>query len=164
MSGTKTVFHRWIYAPTRFRRLVALYPPLLGAGIRIPSISDDWTVGEVNVRVYPWTANVHGAAFGGSLFSATDVLYGMMLAAQLGRGFEVWTRSATIDFIAPGRGKLTLRVELPHSETAEIRDRTEREGTSEAVHQADIIDAKGEVVATAHHTMRIRARRQATTS
>ncbi|GAB2661892.1 YiiD C-terminal domain-containing protein [Gordonia jinhuaensis] len=156
----KTVFHRWIHDPAVFPHLVSLYPPLLGSGIRVPRVSRDWTEGTVTMRVRPWTANAHGAAFGGSLFSATDILYGMMLAAQLGKGFEVWTKTASIDFVNPGRGKLTLRVQVTPEEVASIRERAAREGgRTDAQHVAVIVDESGETVATAHHTMRVRMRR-----
>ncbi|MGZ8177888.1 PaaI family thioesterase [Williamsia sp. SKLECPSW1] len=136
--------------------LIGLYPPLLGAGIRVTRMSPDWTSGELVLRVHPWTANLHGAAFGGALFSATDVLYGTMLTAQLGHRFQVWTRSATIDFLSPGKGKLMLQVELPRSEAESIRERVERDRSSEAVHRVSIVDAHGTTIAVAQHVLRIR--------
>ncbi|MEH3154633.1 MAG: DUF4442 domain-containing protein [Gordonia paraffinivorans] len=159
----KTPFHRWLFRPARFRVLVSLYPPLLGAGVRVSRISDDWTSGTVSLRVYPWTANLHGAAFGGALFSATDILYGMMLAAQLGRRFEVWTKSAQIEFHAPGRGRLHLDVTLGHDEAQTIRDQTERDGSSDVIHHVAIVDSAGTVVAEARHTMRVRLRADSVT-
>jgi acyl-coenzyme A thioesterase PaaI-like protein len=158
LGPRKTPFHRWLYRPARFRVLVSLYPPLLGAGVRVSRIADDWTSGTVTLRVHPWTANLHGAAFGGALFSATDILYGMMLAAQLGRRFEVWTKSAQIEFHAPGRGRLHLDVTLSPDETEQIRQDTERDGSSDVVHHVAIVDATGTVVAEATHTMRVRTR------
>jgi acyl-coenzyme A thioesterase PaaI-like protein len=154
----KTPFHRWLFRPSRFRVLVSLYPPLLGAGVRVSRIADDWTSGSVSLRVYPWTANLHGAAFGGALFSATDILYGMMLAAQLGRRFEVWTKSAQIEFHAPGRGRLRLDVTLTPEEAQTIREQTERDGSSDVIHHVEILDSAGTVVAEATHTMRVRTR------
>ncbi|GAA2052135.1 PaaI family thioesterase [Williamsia deligens] len=159
----KTPFHRWLFRPGRFRVLVSLYPPLLGAGVRVSRISDDWTSGVVSLRVYPWTANLHGAAFGGALFSATDILYGMMLAAQLGRRFEVWTKAAHIEFHAPGRGRLRLDVTLTHDEAQTIREQTERDGSSDVIHHVAIVDGAGTVVAEATHTMRVRVRAERST-
>ena len=158
LGPRKTPFHRWLFRPARFRVLVSLYPPLLGAGVRVSRIADDWSSGTVSLRVYPWTANLHGAAFGGALFSATDILYGMMLAAQLGRRFEVWTKAAQIEFHAPGRGRLHLDVSLTHDEADRIRRDTERDGSSDVIHRVAIVDATGTVVAEATHTMRVRTR------
>ncbi len=154
----KTVFHRWLYAPARFRLLVGLYPPLLGAGVRVAHIAEDWTDGSIAMRVYPWTSNLHGAAFGGALFSATDVLYGMMLSAQLGRDYEVWTKAASIDFHRPGRGTLRLRVQLSPEEADRIRGQAARDGAAEVIHQVEIVDGSAAVVASAQHTMRVRSR------
>lgn len=155
---SKTLLHRYAASPHAFTVLASLYPPLLGSGIRIREIASDWTRGELSMHVAPWTANTNGTAFGGSLFAATDVLYGALLAGQLGGKYQVWTKSATIDFNRPGRGRLHCVVEVPRSEADSIRDElTTRSGTS-VVHTAEIIDSRGDIVVEARHTMFIRRR------
>ena len=76
----KTLLHRYTSSPRAFPVLASLYPPLLGSGIRIRHVAPDWTRGELDMHVAPWTANTNGTAFGGALFAATDVLYGALLA------------------------------------------------------------------------------------
>ena len=152
------MLHRYTASPTAFPVLASLYPPLLGSGIRIRRIAPDWTSGELTMRVAPWTANTNGTAFGGALFAATDVLYGALLSGQLGGGYQVWTKSATIDFHRPGRGRLTCQVEVPATETDMIREQLTEQRSTSVVHTARIADSRGDVVVEARHTMFVRRR------
>lgn len=152
----KTLFHRYTSSPRAFPVLASLYPPLLGSGIRIRHVTRDWTRGELVMQVAPWTANSNGTAFGGSLFAATDVLYGALLSGQLGGDYQVWTKSATIDFLRPGRGRMSCVVEVPRAEADMIRRQlTERQSTS-VVHTALVVDDRGSTVVEARHTMSVR--------
>ena len=152
------MLHRYSASPSAFPVLASLYPPLLGSGIRIRHIASDWTSGELTMRVAPWTANTNGTAFGGALFAATDVLYGALLSGQLGGGYQVWTKSATIDFHRPGRGRLACRVEVPATEADLIRDQLIEHRSTSVVHTARIADGRGHTVVEARHTMFVRRR------
>ena len=152
------MLHRYSASPSAFPVLASLYPPLLGSGIRIRHVAPDWTSGELTMRVAPWTANTNGTAFGGALFAATDVLYGALLSGQLGGGYQVWTKSATIDFLRPGRGRLTCRVEVPAGEADMIRDQLSGKRSTSVVHTALIVDSRGQTVVEARHTMSVRRR------
>lgn len=154
----KTLLHRYSSSPQAFTVLASLYPPLLGSGIRIRHMAPDWTRGELSMRVARWTANTNGTAFGGSLFSATDVLYGALLAGQLGGKYQVWTKSATIDFHRPGRGRLHCVVEVPRTEADLVRDQLVTQPSTSVLHTAEIVDSRGATVVEARHTMFIRRR------
>ena len=154
----RTMLHRYASSPRAFTVLASLYPPLMGSGIRVREIAPDWTSGELSMRVAPWTANTNGTAFGGSLFAATDVLYGALLAGQLGGKYQVWTKTATIDFQRPGRGRLHCSVEVPHTEADAVREELVSRSSTSVVHTAEIIDGRGDVVVRADHTMFIRRR------
>lgn len=154
----KTLLHRYAASPQAFPVLASLYPPLLGSGIRIRHIAPDWTRGELSIHVAPWTANTNGTAFGGSLFAATDVLYGALLSGQLGGKYQVWTKSATIDFHRPGRGRLHCVVEVPRTEADVVRDNLTTQSSTSVLHTAQIEDGRGHTVVEARHTMFIRRR------
>ena len=154
----KTLLHRYTSSPLAFPVLASLYPPLLGSGIRIRHVAPDWTRGELNMHVAPWTANTNGTAFGGALFAATDVLYGALLSGHLGAGYQVWTKSATIDFRSPGRGRLRCVVEVPHAEADSIREQLTTRSSTSVVHTAVVTDSRGRTVVEARHTMFVRRR------
>src|ERR1039458_6644721 len=66
LGGTKS--------PAHLRRLVNLWPPFLGAGIRIKHIAPDMKAVDVEMKLRWWNANYVGTHFGGSLFAMTDPL------------------------------------------------------------------------------------------
>jgi hypothetical protein len=62
-------------SPTLFRHVMNLWPPFLGAGIRVRFISRDWRKIVTQLRLYGLNRNYMGTHFGGSLFSMTDPFY-----------------------------------------------------------------------------------------
>src|SRR5699024_732782 len=126
------------------------------SGIRVREIAPDWTSGELSMRVAPWTANTNGTAFGGSLFAATDVLYGGLLSGQLGGKYQVWTKTAAIDFQRPGRGRLHCSVEVPPSPSYVVREALVTRSTSSVVPTAQIIAGVSDAVCRDDHTNLIR--------
>jgi Domain of unknown function (DUF4442) len=88
-------------------RLLNLYPPYIGAGVRVKT-SPDLRTFEVRMRLRWWNRNVEGTHFGGSLYSMCDPFFMMILIEALGGGYVVWDKSATIRFRRPrrrGRGR-----------------------------------------------------------
>jgi len=78
------------------RRWINLWPPSLGAGIRVKHIAPDMKAVDVEVKLRWWNANYVGTHFGGSLFAMTDAFYMLMLMANLGRDYIVWDKAASI--------------------------------------------------------------------
>jgi hypothetical protein len=72
------------------RRWINLWPPFLGAGVRITYVAADMKSVDVEMKLRFWNANYVGTHFGGSLFAMTDPFYMLMLMANLGRDYIVW--------------------------------------------------------------------------
>ena len=70
--------------PGRLRRWINLWPPFLGAGIRIKHIAPDMKSVDLEMKLRFWNANYVGTHFGGSLFAITDAFYMLMLMANSG--------------------------------------------------------------------------------
>jgi acyl-coenzyme A thioesterase PaaI-like protein len=131
----------------RFQLLVNLYPPYLGAGVRVRRIADDFRAIDVEMRLWPWNRNYVGTHFGGSLFSMVDPFFMIMLIERLGNGYVVWDKSGTIRFRRPGRGTVRARLEIPPERVEEVRRAVDADGKVEATFRVEILDRKGEVVA-----------------
>ncbi|TWU27407.1 DUF4442 domain-containing protein [Bythopirellula polymerisocia] len=86
-----------------FRRMMNLWPPLWGQGIRIVYISPDFRKVRTRLLFRWYNRGNPGTQFGGALFSMTDPFYSIMLMKNLGDGFVVWDQSATIAFLRPVR-------------------------------------------------------------
>lgn len=56
------------------RRGLNVYPPYLGAGVRVTELSDDYRHARVELALRPWTRNYVGTQFGGSMTSMVDPL------------------------------------------------------------------------------------------
>lgn len=104
------------------RVMFNLWPPLMGAGIRITRIQPDWREVDVEMKLRRWNANYVGTHYGGSLYSMTDPFYMVMFIEILGRDFIVWDKSASIRFRRPGRGTVFTKFRITEEQIAEIRE------------------------------------------
>ena len=88
----------------KLRRGINLYPPYLGASVRVTYLSDDFRRVEVEMPLRFYNRNYFGTHFGGSLYSMCDPFYVLMLANILGPDYIVWDKAANIRFKKPGKG------------------------------------------------------------
>jgi acyl-coenzyme A thioesterase PaaI-like protein len=133
-----------------------LWPPFLGAGIRLRRMSEDFREAEVELRLGRLNRNAVGTQFGGSLFAMTDPFYAIMLMRNLGREYLVWDKAASIEYMAPGRGTVRARFALSEARLAGIRAQAAGGEKVLPEFDTDIVDAKGEVVARVHRTVYVR--------
>jgi len=126
-------------------RLLNLYPPYLGAGVRVREV-DSHTF-DVSMRLRPWNQNYFGTHFGGSLYSMCDPFFALILARELGAGYVVWDKAATIRFLKPGKGTVRARFSVPRERVSEIRATVDGRRKDEPRFSAQVLDEAGEVVA-----------------
>ena len=138
------------------RRWINLWPPFLGAGIRIQHIAPDMKAVDVEMKLRFWNANYVGTHFGGSLFAMTDAMYMLMLLHVLGRGYYVWDKQASIDYLKPGRGIVTARFRLEDAALADILAHTATGEKYLPQFPVDITDQQGDVVARVLRTLYIK--------
>ena len=105
----------------RFRTLMNWYPMYFGTGGKILFWSGDSREVQLRLRRNAWTYNYVGTIFGGSMFSASDPFYMLMLYQILGKQYVVWDKSASIRFRKPGRSTLYMRYELTDEVIDEIK-------------------------------------------
>jgi acyl-coenzyme A thioesterase PaaI-like protein len=153
MSSSKSFLH------SRRYKWINLYPPLLGAGIRVlHKQSDEYTI-KVQLKLTRLNLNAVGTHFGGSLYAMCDPWFMLILMQHLGRDYIVWDKAATIQFLKPGRGTVTATFHIAPEQIAELRAQADREGKIEPVFNVDVIDEQGEVVAKAEKREYIRRKK-----
>ncbi len=140
----------------KFRALVNLYPPYLGAGIRVTHVADDFHAVEVRMKLHFWNQNYVGTHFGGSLYAMADPFFMIMLMELLGPGYVVWDKAGTVRYRRPGRGTVRARFEIPPDRLDAIRAAADRDGRTEPTFTVEIRDAKGEVVAEVDKVISVR--------
>lgn len=87
--------------------LLNIWPPFRFSGIKVLDLSADFRAAKVQLKLGIFNRNAVGVHFGGSLFAMTDPFYMLMILACLGDDYIVWDKSADIDFVKPGRGKVS---------------------------------------------------------
>lgn len=98
-----------------------LFPAYFGTGARVTYIAADWREVRVELPLSLRTRNYVGTIFGGSMFGAVDPFYMIMLMKNLGPGYLVWDKAASIEFLKPGRSTLKATFRLDEAELEAIR-------------------------------------------
>ena len=151
---------RAIKATPRLARLAMnLYPPFIGAGIRITSISGDWREVQVAMPLRWYNKNAAGTHFGGSLFAMTDPILMLMLMQILGREYVIWDKASSIEFVKPGRGTVRAVFTINEEEVAVIRERTADGSKYLPEFSVMIVDEQDELVAKVEKVLYIRKKR-----
>lgn len=145
--------------PRAFERGLRVWPPLAGDGVRITNISDDWSHGEVVLRLGALNSNMHGAAFGGTLFSMTDILFGTLVMKRLGRDYEAWTRTGSFQYLNPGRSGARLDVDVDDDLVAEIREHVSAHGYYNVSATSVIRNPDGTVAGIGQQDLHVRLRK-----
>jgi len=136
-----------------------LWPPLMGAGIRITRIQQDWKEVDVEMKLRRWNANYVGTHYGGSLYSITDPFYMVMFIEILGRDYIVWDKSASIRFRRPGRGTVFAKFRITDEQIAEIREALKTEEKIDREFSVDVKSGDGEVIAEVKKLLQFRMKK-----
>ena len=136
-------------------RLLSLYPPYLGAGVRVRAAADLRTF-EVRMKLRWWNRNYVGTHFGGSLYTMCDPFLMLILMEALGRDYVVWDKAATIRFRRPGKGTVTATFHIPQERIDEIRAAADAGRKVEPVFTVEVVDEQGEGVAEVEKLLYVR--------
>ena len=129
--------------------LMNIYPPYLGAGIRVQRISADYREAVVTMKLHWYNRNYVGTHFGGSLGAMVDPFFMLMLINVLGEEYIVWDQEAAIRFIRPGQGRVEARFHLNQEQIDEIIAQTQSGAVFRPEYSVDIVDEEGKIVAQA---------------
>jgi len=138
------------------KRLINLYPPYWGTGIRLSYISEDYRKVTVTMKLRFYNRNYVNTHFGGSLYTMADPFYMLMLMNILGRDYIVWDQAASIEFIAPARGTVFAHFTVTDEILEQIEERTATGEKYLPQFEINITDTDGNVVARVKKTLYIR--------
>jgi Domain of unknown function (DUF4442) len=136
-------------------RLINIWPPIAGAGIRVRWGADMKSV-DVEMKLRPWNRNYVGTHYGGSLYSMADPFYMLMLMNNLGRDYIVWDKAATIRFRKPGKGKVRAEFRLSDAQLDDIREQLNTLPKYEPTFTVEVTDEAGDMVAEVQKVLHIR--------
>lgn len=139
-------------------RLINFYPPLLGAGIHARAI-DEHTI-RVEMKLTAFNRNIVGTHFGGSLYAMCDPWFMLILMRTLGSAYIVWDKAASIQFLRPGRGRVSATFHIPPERVEEIRAAADREKKVEPALAVEVVDEQSQVVARVEKLLYVRRKNE----
>ena len=144
------------WTPQRLKIVLNLYPPYLGAGIRVTHVSDDWREVHVAMKMRWYNRNMVGTHFGGSLYAMAEPHLMLMLLQLLGKGYVVWDKWAAIEFVKPGRGTMRSVVKISDEELLAIKANTADGSRYLPEFNLEVVDEDEQIVATIKKTVYVR--------
>ena len=137
-------------------KFVNFYPPFLGAGIRVSYPKDDSHTIVVTMKLHWYNQNLFGTHFGGSLYAMADPFFVFVVTKNIGPGYLVWDKKATIEFLKPGRGRVTGRYHVSPEEIEHVKVLADAGETVEPVYTGEIVADDGTLVARVTKTLWVR--------
>ena len=147
-------------SPQVFRRLINLYPPYIGAGVKVEYISADWRELRVSMTMRWYNRNYVGTHFGGSLYSMVDPHLMLLLIRLLGKDYLVWDQSATIDFIKASKKKVTSVIRISDEDLEAIRRHTANGDKHLSRFFLELMDEDAELIARVEKVIYVRKKRR----
>jgi acyl-coenzyme A thioesterase PaaI-like protein len=147
------------HPPWLLRFAMNLWPPYLGAGIRVRRIAADYREVVVEMPLRLRNRNYFGSHFGGSLYAMTDPFFALMVLHNLPDEYLVWDKAASIEFLAPGRSRMRARFVLTDDDLDRILRLTAGGDKHLHLFNVDVVDEEGLVVARVEKIVYVRRRR-----
>lgn len=151
---------QWLWQPKQLQKVMSLWPPFLGAGIKITHISDDYRCVRVALKHRWWNRNANRTQYGGSLFSLTDPIYSLMLMGVLGEKYYVWDKQASIEFIRPGVGDVRAEFVICQETVEAILQATQSGNKHFPQFITEVKNQQGEVVCVVKRTLYVKRKPQ----
>jgi acyl-coenzyme A thioesterase PaaI-like protein len=146
-------------SPNRLKWLLNFYPPYIGAGVKVDSVSGDWKKLCVSMRMRWFNRNAVGTHFGGSLYAMVDPHLMLLLMQLLGREYLVWDKSAEIEFVKATRSRVFSVIEIPDETLLEIVQNTSHGEKYLPRFDVDIKNEEKELVARVKKILYVRKKK-----
>lgn len=130
-------------------------------GIRVRTIAPDWRQIVVTMGLHWYNRNYFGTQFGGSLYAMTDPFFVFMLVNNLGPDYFVIDQASRIEFLRPGKTRVTADFRLDETRLRDVREHTAGGDKYLPVWAVDISDEEGETVARVEKTLYVRRKPRA---
>ncbi|TDQ11689.1 DUF4442 domain-containing protein [Pedobacter metabolipauper] len=136
-----------------------LYPPLLFQRIWVKKFHKGFRGADVKINKSILNKNYNGSIFGGTIYAATDPFYALLFDQLLRReGFKtrVWLKSASIQYLKPGRGTLYFTILITDDMLNEAITALNTSGKFVKAYPMEITNADGEICATVMNEVYVR--------
>lgn len=139
--------------------ILSLYPPMLCQRIWIKRFHKGFRGVDVKIARSLVNTNFNGSIFGGTIYAATDPFYAVLFDQLLQReGFKVrvWLKSASIQYLKPGRTNLYFTLTITDEMLREAIEALRTIGKFVKAYPMEITNKDGEICATVMNEVYIR--------
>lgn len=147
-------------SPNTLKWGLRLYPPLFFQRIWVRRIMDSFLGADVKINKSLMNINSNKTIFGGTIFSAIDPFYPILLDQYFKhQGISrtvAWLKTAHIDYIKPGKYDLEVSIRLNNQILEETLKTIKKEGKVVRTFQTQVFDKHGTLCAVAHNEVYIR--------
>ncbi|MET4137764.1 DUF4442 domain-containing protein [Pedobacter sp. UYP1] len=135
------------------------YPPLLFQRIWVKKFHQGFRGADVKIYKSLFNKNYNGSIFGGTIYAATDPFYALLFDQLLQRqGFKirVWLKSASIQYLKPGRSALFFTIIITDEMLNDAIEALNTSGKFVKAYPMEIKNSAGEVCATVMNEVYVR--------
>lgn len=139
---------------------MCLYPPLLFQRIWVKRFHTGFRGADVKINKSLFNKNYNGSIFGGTIYAATDPFFAILFDQLLQRqGFKVrvWLKSASIQYLKPGRTDLFFTVRVTDEMLEDAIRALNTNGKFVRAFPMEIKDKEGQVCATVLNEVYVRS-------
>ena len=137
-------------------KIINFYPPFVFAGIRLKEKNKERTRLVVQMKLNFMNRNIYGTHFGGSLYSMCDPFYVFIVASHLKKDYIIWDKSASIEFVKPGKGKVQAVFEISKEKLQEMKEKADAGTQKNFFFETVITNQNNEVVAKVRKEIYVR--------
>lgn len=137
-----------------------LYPPLLFQRIWVVRFHKGFRRVDVRINKSLFNKNYNGSIFGGTIYAGTDPFYAILFDQLLQRkGFKVrvWLKSASIQYLKPGRKRLSFTIVITDDMLDDAIQTLQSNGKFIKAYPMEIFDKDGQLCATIMNEVYIRS-------
>ncbi|WP_442587132.1 DUF4442 domain-containing protein [Pedobacter sp. AW31-3R] len=138
---------------------LCLYPPMLFQRIWVRRFHQGFRGVDVKINKSLFNKNYNGSIFGGTIYAATDPFYALLFDQLLQReGFKirVWLKSASIQYLKPGRSDLFFTIVVTDEMLNDAITALNTTGKFIMAYPMEILNKQGELCATVMNEVYIR--------
>ena len=149
-----------LYSPKSLKWLLRIYPPFLFQRIWVQRIYPDFQGVDVKIIKSIFNKNTNNTIFGGTIFSAVDPFYAILIDQRLqAHGFKktvAWLKSASIEYKKPGLTNLRFSIKITDEDFNECMDTLKNRGRIIKTFSVEIVNDQNEICAIAKNEIYIR--------
>ncbi len=154
-------YHSPDLQPKELRRMLNLWFPFLVNRIQIISITEDFHEMQVRLKHSFWNRNPNKSVWGGSITSALDPFFPIMLKQiLLKRGIitDFYSKAVNVQFIKMVKSNVMFQFSISKEEVAATEKELKENGKYSDWYSVDGIDSEGEICVNGRVQVYLRTR------